>query len=184
MTCALGIDPGFAALGWSVVSMAAGDAEVVESGVIRTQKSDRKGELRACDDNLARGQRLHGELERLVIAFRPVAVVCEAMSWPRHASVTAKMGIVWGVIASVANDHDLPVLQVTPQELKRAVCGRKGASKDEVRYAVEQRLGNGKGWPKQASLVEHAADAAGAVLACLDHNVLRMARQIGALERP
>ena len=64
------------------------------------------------------------------------------MSFPRNASTAGKMSICWGVLAAIAEARGLPIVQASPQALKRAVTGSSSASKDEVEFALLKRFGN------------------------------------------
>lgn len=174
----LGVDPGFASMGFAAVAVdPVGDlANAV--WVVRTEKSTKKGNVRASEDNVRRAMELSFRLEEAVANWAPLAVAAETMSWPRNAGAAAKVALAWGVLCSVAKRHGLPLVQASPQQVKLAICGSKTASKEEVIAAVRKR------WPelelpKQVTLQEHAADAAAVVVACLDSEVLRMARKLG-----
>jgi len=175
----LGLDPGFAALGLAAVDLTPGAERVHRAWVVRTEKAARKVEVRASDDNVRRAREIAAELERAAVEWDPVALVAEAQSWPRNAGASAKVGIAWGLVAALAERHGLPLVQASPQDVKRATCGAKTASKAEVIAAIEARFPDVV-WPRQATLVEHAADAVAVVLACLDSPVLAMARRLGA----
>jgi len=178
MTTIIGVDPGFACLGLARVALLPGGGERVEClEVIRTEASARKREIRATDDNLRRAGELAAALDGW-IGPDVVAICSESQSWPRNAATTAKVGMCWGVIAAVAHRHGLPVLQASPQEIKRAVAGRKTASKGEIMVALECRYDDLPPWPAQKGLVEHAADALAAVVACLDHPMFLMTRRM------
>jgi crossover junction endodeoxyribonuclease RuvC len=174
----LGIDPGFASLGMAAVDVTADSERIVELAVVRTEKSHRKLEVRASDDNVRRAVQLTKGLCRFVDKHNPVAIAVEAQSWPRNAGSSAKVGIAWGVVAATASWYGLAVVQTSPQALKKAVCGPKTATKEDVIAAIEERFPDIE-WPKPKGVVEHAADAIGAVLACLDSSVLQMARKLG-----
>lgn len=178
----LGIDPGFSSLGYALVDLKGTDEVVVEGlGCIRTEKSSKKGKVLASDDNTRRARELFRALLPLMEGV--VAICTESQSWPRNASSSAKVGMGWGVIAALSELMDVPILMASPQGLKRAVCGKATASKEEVQEAVDKRFGRDFG----SELVdnglaktyhEHPYDALGAVLACLDDEVLRIARRL------
>lgn len=175
----LGVDPGFASLGLAAVELLPVGDRVLRCWVVRTEQSSKKRTVRASEDNVRRAQELALALEQAVEAFRPCAIAAETMSWPRNAGAAAKVALGWGVLCAVAHRHCLPLLQASPQDVKRAVCGSKTASKDEVIAAVELR------WPDvclppQKTLQEHAADACAVVVACLDAPALQMARRLSA----
>ena len=147
---------------------------VLELAVIRTEPSSKKRGVRATDDNVERARLLARELDARLFAETPAAICVEAQSWPRNASAAIKVGIAWGVIVSASEAWGIPMLQVTPMGLKKAVTGSKTATKQEVQRALERRWPGEIHWPAYR---EHAADALGAIVACLDDDLLRMARQ-------
>lgn len=194
----LGLDPGFASCGYAVLVLAlagACDDEVLLAGVLRTEKSSKKRDVRAAEDNVRRAREiatsLQGIIERLRGSneHRIVAIAAEAYSPVRNSGAAAKVGITWGVIATIAVAHgDLPIVQATPMELKRRVAGNGTASKDAVATALRRRYGEGaldgllRGTPP--SMHEHAYDALGAIAACLDAEVIRLARRMSAQGAP
>jgi crossover junction endodeoxyribonuclease RuvC len=161
----LGIDPGFSSLGWAVCSSSSDGVLAHYCGVIRTEKSNKKIQLRASEDNINRAQTIYLELDETIKEHEIDLVCTESMSWPRNAGVVAKMGIVWGVIASVCYASRLPMLQVSPVEIKKSLTGSKQASKEEMIAKIVE-LYPKLAIPSQQTLQEHAADAVAAVLAC------------------
>jgi Holliday junction resolvasome RuvABC endonuclease subunit len=167
----IGVDPGFAALGLAALDT---DVGPVELHVIRTQKTRRKNAMMA-DDNVRRIRHLADQMEMFSATYSGI-VCAEAQSWPRSASACAKVGMCWGVIVALSHD----VLQLSPQAIKKHLCGSRSASKDAVRTALEGRYAiPPEMWPQPKSVQEHAADALAAAVTCWEiHPVLRAARKI------
>ena len=189
MSLVLGIDPGFAAMGWAVVDPATMHCKAV--GLIRTAKDKRK--VLATADNVKRGRELLVGLAAVLDRWNVAAIASESMSWPRNAGVTGKMGIAWGVIIAVAEIHGLPLVTVSPQDLKRAATGRKNASKTDVFCAatgVGSPLGVAGVVPGLLTRLddsgipegkwEHPVDAACAVYATRESDVMRALQRGGA----
>lgn len=173
----LGIDPGFASLGWAVVELCPDPSGyfVVDAGVFHTEKSSKRLNVRSSCDNWRRAVEMHRHLKTLLVPFNIVAVCAEAMSFPRNASAAGKMSMTWGVLAALLDDLSIPIAQATPQDIKLAVCGRKNADKAEVQAGVIQLVSLPlNGHPKADR--EHIADAIGAVIACEASEVMKMAR--------
>jgi crossover junction endodeoxyribonuclease RuvC len=175
----LGIDGGFASMGIAAVALGSSSESLHRAWVVRTEKSSAKLGVRSADDTARRARELAHELEAAIAKHRPGAIAIESPSWPRNAGVAAKMGVAFGVVFALAAKHGLPLVMASPQDVKRAVCGSKTASKDDVIGAIELRFPEVE-WPKQKTLIEHAADAVGVVLACLDSDALQMARRLSA----
>lgn len=177
----LGLDPGFRRFGWCIVELDASNAALRDLGVWKTDKSDKKLNIRKASDNHRRGQLLGRELLAAIDSWKPDVITAEAISFVRSASVMAQIGRVWGLIDLVCVERDLPLLEVSPQDLKQAVCGRKDASKLDVQAAVDRRFAG-----RSAELLagirakgdhEHPVDAVGSVIACLDADVIRLGRR-------
>lgn len=183
----LGIDPGFASLGFAVLRLEAAGPEVVTLGVVRTKKSDKKQRVLAADDNIRRCREIARPLDSLMTFGtsgyvpralrdpgddRAVRLVCaEKMSFPRNASAAAKMAMSWGMIVANLEHYGLPLLQASPQDVKRRVTGSASASKEEVQAALKKRFGRGLGRMVKAlpeGEHEHAFDALASAVACLD----------------
>lgn len=174
----LGIDPGFAALGLAVVEL--GDVvRVPRCWVERTEPSAKKRSVRQSEDLVRRCRELAVALERAIAEWHPAVACAETMSWPRDQKAATRVALAWGVIAAILERHGIPLVQASPQEVKKSLCGRKDASKDDVQVAVEG-LVEAVTWPPQKTLIEHAADAIAVVLTCRDSEVLRMARRLVA----
>lgn len=182
--CVLGLDPGFASFGWALLFLGAhaGDDRVVLGGVIHTEKSAKKRSVRASDDNVRRTRELIAELTALYDEHEPVAFAAESFSPPRNSGTAAKVAFAWGSVTTIAYlSNDVPILQCSPQELKLAVVGAKTASKEEIEAALAARYPEARehlGAIAQGDR-EHVWDAIGSAHACLDTEVVRLARRMG-----
>lgn len=175
----LGLDPGFASFGLGLVRLLPSSEEVMKVDVIRTQKSPKKLNVKAADDNFRRSQAIAAVLHETVKKWQPVALAAEAMSFPRNASAAAKVAMAWGIVSDLCYLYQLPIVQATPQEIKKALCNNKSATKEDIQKALEAR--HGYEFQHFTSSVpagqwEHGFDAVGAVVTCLDSDVVRMAR--------
>jgi len=186
MARVLGLDPGFATCGYALVDLTRKDGapfvDVRSLGTLRTAKADKKRKVLAADDNLRRAQELIRALYPL--ASNAQAIVAESMSFPRNSAAAAKMAMCWGIVATLAEMNDLPIVQATPKEIKIAVAGVGTATKEDVAAAVCAKCGRqfseellAQGLPK--GMHEHAYDAVASVLACLNSDVLRAIRRAG-----
>jgi Holliday junction resolvasome RuvABC endonuclease subunit len=129
-----------------------------------------------------RSRAIYVALSDLIMRYSPVvAIAAEAMSFPRNASNAAKMALSWGVIAAISEALQLPIVQSSPKEVKRAVASDPGASKEEVMAAL---IGKYPGQfdrfmatsPKAD--LEHGFDAAATVIAGLPSEAIQVARRI------
>lgn len=175
----LGLDPGFASFGYSVVRFTPEGEEVITVNVIRTKKIDKKRNVLASDDNFRRARAIAAVLREVVIGFRPKAFAAEALSLPRNASAAAKVSMAWGILADIVEEFQIPLVQQSPQGIKKGLCGKVSATKAEVQQVVMDRYPGAfesfmSGTPK--SQWEHGFDSVSAIVATLDSDVLRAVR--------
>jgi len=155
----LGIDPGLANTGWSVVSrQKSGRFQHVASGVIRTESS-------ACD--AVRYATIYNAVNALISEHTPDVLSIESVYFNKNVSSCLSTASVIGVIRLAAELSPLPSIQVTPQQVKAAVCGVGRASKAQVQKMVAKVL-------RVDIQNAHAADAAAVAMAGLLHKNIRV----------
>jgi Holliday junction resolvasome RuvABC endonuclease subunit len=163
----LGIDPGLASFGACALELPG--RRVVGADVFRSAPSPRKRSVAVTDDRYRRARELAAWFEASLDRWRPVAVAAEAMSFPRSGIAIASMALAWGVLAAVANRRALPMVQVTPQEWKRCMSGRKGVPDVDLYPLLERRGGDAVAAALTAADIPrgqhvHALDALGVAL--------------------
>jgi len=184
----LGIDPGFASIGLAVVAIGPNpqDDRPVKLALLRTQKSSAKRQVRASDDNLERAKEIAVWLQAMVVRYDIKLICAETMSFPRSASVAAKMAMCWGVIAAISTRGKIPVTQASPQEIKKMLCQNKSASKEDVQASLNLLFRSDLVGPKSLvaveriprSQIEHPYDALAAVVACRESEVVLLLRRM------
>jgi Holliday junction resolvasome RuvABC endonuclease subunit len=177
----LGLDPALACIGYALVDCDRG-ISVLRLGVIETKASSKlQRSVRAVDDNVRRTREVGDTFESLGLLVHADAIMVEAFSHPPNASSAAKIALVFGAVVEMARCRGLALLQATPKEIKKAVTGRSSSSKEAVAAALAIAYGEhlvadlleGVAESKR----EHAFDALGAVVACLDTDEVRLLRR-------
>ena len=178
------IDPGFSMMGWSVLDHPGpGEYRLVAAGVWETEKSDKKTAVGASSDNMRRARELSRDLSLAIAQYQPRVLCHESQSYPRDSSTAAKLGQCFGVIAAAAEAFDLPIVEIAPMSVKRAVVGLRTATKDEVIGAVEKVRGceNLGTLLKERKLARskwnHAADSVAVGIAAGSSDVVRALRK-------
>jgi crossover junction endodeoxyribonuclease RuvC len=128
----LGIDPGLSRCGYGVVTTRGGTMTAVAGGVISTDPSV------ALPDRLCT---LSEELRALVAEFHPESVVVERVFFQVNARTAMATGMAAGVALVAAAEAGCEVAQYTSNEVKQALVGYGGASKDQVQRMVASVLG-------------------------------------------
>lgn len=177
----IGFDPGLAAFGYGVVDVE--QRKALEVGVFRTQPNKKQRRIRKADDTADRCQDLARSLMALIMRHPELVAICvEQTALPfrrvKHSVVSA-LGRVRGLVDALSVFYNLPVVEETPQQLKKLICGRQDASKLDMQEAVEALFPGVEAlWPTQKTLIQHAADATGATKAGLESDIVRVATRL------
>ena len=148
----LGVDPGTAVTGYGVVARREGRVSLVECGVIRT--SPRRAlpqRIREIYDGVARIVERHG----------PDAVSVEDVFQGKNVRSALTLGHARGAILLAAALADVRIAEYTPREIKSAVVGHGGATKEQVGFMVQRHL--------RLRTAPTPSDAADGVAAALCH---------------
>jgi crossover junction endodeoxyribonuclease RuvC len=126
----LGVDPGLSRCGYGLVGRAGsggGDLVAVAAGVVETDPAEPLPE-RLCT--------LQHELRALVADLGPDAVVVERVFFQVNARTAMSVGQVSGLALAAAAESGCDVVQYTANEVKQAVVGYGGATKQQVQRMV------------------------------------------------
>jgi crossover junction endodeoxyribonuclease RuvC len=128
----LGIDPGTAVTGYGVVKGDRGlPPHLVECGIIRTKPRE----------SLAlRLQEIHNGVVELIQKHRPDAMSIEDVFYARNVRTTIVLGHARGVIMLAAANARIEIAEYPPAEIKKAVVGSGGATKEQVQFMVMRLL--------------------------------------------
>ena len=128
----LGIDPGLSRCGYGVVTRRGGSLAAVAGGVISTEPA------MPLPDRL---RTLAEELRALVAEFKPESVVVERVFFQVNARTAMATGQAAGVALVAAAESGCQVAQYTSNEVKQALVGYGGATKEQVQRMVASVLG-------------------------------------------
>lgn len=132
----LGIDPGTAIMGYGLVrapdgASSQGDFELIEYGTLTTP---------AGEPLARRLLSLYGQLNSLLDRFHPSEVVVEELFFNRNTTTAIAVGQARGVALLAAANHNLPVQEYTPLQVKQALAGYGRATKEQVQQMVRVLL--------------------------------------------
>jgi len=128
----LGIDPGLSRCGYGVVTRRDGSLAAAAGGVISTAPTV------PLPDRL---RILAEELRGLVAEYRPAAVVVERVFFQVNVRTAMATGQAAGVALMTASESGCEVAQYTANEVKQALVGYGGATKEQVQWMVASVLG-------------------------------------------
>lgn len=127
----LGVDPGIATTGFGVVDDRAGVVTAVEYGCIRTPSTQPLPE---------RLVTLYNSLAAIVERARPDVVAVEEVFFSKNVETALSVGQARGVVLLAASQRRIPVAEYTPPQVKLAIAGYGGASKQQMQAMVQRLL--------------------------------------------
>jgi crossover junction endodeoxyribonuclease RuvC len=148
----LGIDPGLSRCGYGCVERRDASTRAVAAGVISTDPAQ------PLPDRLAL---LGRELRELVAELRPEVVAVERVFFQTNARTAMSVGQASGLALLTAAEAGCRVAEYSSNEVKLAIAGWGGATKEQVQRMVAALLGLGA--------VPRPADAADALALALCH---------------
>lgn len=129
----LGIDPGYAILGYGVVEACRGQkSRPVDYGVIETAASE---------PFPRRLEKLYAGVGQLISLYKPEHVAFEELFFYRNVTTALQVGAGRGVALLAAQQAGLPLYEYTPMQIKQAVCGNGHADKRQIQQMVKLLLG-------------------------------------------
>ena len=124
----LGIDPALNNTGWTILDFQGNDPIFVSMGHISNkQKTDYYVKL----------ANIRSSIVELVQKYQPQVLSIEETFVNTNARSSLKLGIVRGVIISVALEYGLEVKEFEPSEIKKAITGTGRAEKEQVSYMAK-----------------------------------------------
>jgi crossover junction endodeoxyribonuclease RuvC len=128
----MGVDPGTLVTGFGVIDCEAGKSVLVEYDVIRTAPAMTLP---------MRLRLIHTKLLEAIERTAPDEFAIESAFYSKNVQSTLKLGHARGVAILAAVLRDIPTAEYAPREVKQAVTGNGGATKEQVEYMVMSMLG-------------------------------------------
>ena len=148
----LGIDPGFAIVGFGVLSAVPGRQALVRCGAIRTPTTQSLP---------ARLLQIDRDMTELIETFHPDVMAIEELFFNNNITTGIGVAQARGVILTSAERAGLPIFEYSPSEVKLAVAGYGKAEKRQVMDMTKRLL--------HLNAVPKPDDAADAVAIALCH---------------
>lgn len=119
----LGIDPGFAIVGWGVIESVRGNIRPIAYGAITTP---------AHTDIEARLLMIQNDIETLIEKYRPDEMAIEELFFNTNITTGIAVAEARGVILCTAHKMGVKISEYTPLQVKQAVVGYGKAEKRQV----------------------------------------------------
>lgn len=128
----LGIDPGMAIVGYSIIEYDGKTPVLLHSGSIQTSK-DKKEPARLLE--------IWQDMNVIVDKYKPDCCAIEKLFFFRNQTTVMPVAHARGVILTVLEKFGVPVFEYTPMEVKQVLTGYGRADKKEVEQMVKISLG-------------------------------------------
>lgn len=148
----LGIDPGYATIGFGVIDAVQGNYKMLQYGTISTSADA------AFPDRLLT---IFEDMQQLIDAVAPDVMAIEELFWGHNVTTGIGVSHGRGVILLAAAQRKLPIYEYTPMQIKQAVVGYGNATKLQVMDMTKRLL--------KMEKVARPDDAADAIAVALCH---------------
>ena len=127
----LGIDPGTNIMGYGVLQVVGGKAQMVTMGVI---------DLRKFGDGYLKLGHIFDRVTGIIDSFLPDEMAIEAPFFGKNVQSMLKLGRAQGVAIAAAIRHSVPIHEYAPMKIKMALTGNGTASKEQVAGMLQRLL--------------------------------------------
>ena len=146
----LGIDPGTNIMGYGLLKVVDGKAQMMTMGVI---------DLRHFSDAYLKLAHIFERVTGIIDEWLPDEMAIEAPFFGKNVQSMLKLGRAQGVAIAAATHHGVPIHEYAPMKIKMALTGNGAASKEQVSGMLQRLLNLKEG---EMSNFMDATDALGA----------------------
>ena len=127
----LGIDPGLAIVGYSIIDIVRDKNILISSGSIQTDKDKTDAE---------RLLEIETDMQTIIEKFKPDFASIEKLFYFKNQKTIIPVAEARGVILSVLQRNKIKIQEFTPIEVKQIITGYGRATKDEVAKIVQMSI--------------------------------------------
>ncbi len=127
----LGIDPGYAIVGYGIIDYSGGNFSVVSYGAVTTA---------AGVEFPKRLKSIYDDLITLINKYKPESISVERLYFNTNTTTAIDVAEARGVILLAAENSGLEINEYTPLQVKQAVTGYGKAEKKQVMEMVKNLL--------------------------------------------
>ena len=127
----LGIDPGFAITGYSIIEYVGNHFTLVASGAILTKAGE------SFPDRLVK---IYDDLQNIIDTYKPEVMSIEELFFNTNTTTAINVAQARGIVLVVARKNNVPIYEYTPLQIKQAVTGYGRADKLQVQKMVKSIL--------------------------------------------
>ena len=127
----LGIDPGYAILGYGVIEKTGNHFRAVDYGAVTTDKDTPMPQ---------RLEHLYDELREIIRQHQPDVASIEELYFNNNAKTAIQVGQARGVAILACIKGGIEIAEYTPLQIKQALVGYGRADKKQVQFMVKTML--------------------------------------------
>lgn len=123
----LGVDPGFSVSGFAVLKHDNRQAYVIDYGYLKMSSTKTLSQ---------RTGQFYEIFKQKIIDHSVTQVALETSFLGKNPQTFLKLGFLRGILYLLADQYNLTISEFAPREIKAAVTGSGGASKDQVAHMI------------------------------------------------
>ena len=127
----LGIDPGYAIVGWGLIEYKNNNYSPLRFGAITTE---------ADTDFNERLKIIYDDVHQIIGMFKPDYLAIEKLYFQSNQKTAIMVAEARGVILLAAKQYGIPIFEYTPLQVKTAVTGYGKAKKPQVMEMIRRLL--------------------------------------------
>lgn len=124
----LGIDPGYAILGYGIVDFDNNHFKVIDYGAITTDKDQPMPE---------RLKELYSGISSIIDLYRPDMAAVEELFFNKNVKTAILVAQARGAVITAITNKDIELFEYTPLQIKQALVGYGRAEKNQVQQMVK-----------------------------------------------
>lgn len=158
----MGIDPGYAIVGYGVLDEGGGKVLPVTFGAVTTEAHTR------FEDRL---QEVYGDMRQLLDAYKPDAMAIETLFFNTNTTTAVGVAEARGVILLAARQTGVDIYEYSPSQVKQGITGFGKATKSQIQEMTRRLL--------KLKAIPQPDDAADALAVALCHANSAHSHQFG-----
>jgi len=127
----IGIDPGYAIIGWAVIDKTNRESKVMDYGIIETSKNL---------DFPERLKKIFQELTSIIKKYKPAIAGIEQLYFSKNTTTAIHVGHARGVIVLALKQHNCFIKEYTPLQIKQATASYGRADKKQMQKMMQTIL--------------------------------------------
>lgn len=152
----IGIDPGTTSIGYGVVQQDKNHLTCIDYGILKTGR-----------DKLTGFKEAARELDNLIKKHQPDCAGIEKLFFFKNQKTVMAVSEMRGVLLLTLAEHDIPIQEFTPLQVKQNISAYGRAQKDQVQRIVQLLLNL-----KEPISPDDAADALAIAICCTNNRIL------------